>query len=101
MSDMQLSDAINTLVRTFRLPGQMRDDETFAMSGKEARQIHHVLQMMETMARDMELELGCYRDIEAEKARRRAIDDEAGQTLGDMLLEAGGKVVRPDFGRKQ
>ncbi|MCF1449962.1 hypothetical protein FS815_24540 [Agrobacterium vitis] len=97
MTEMRLSIAIGELVAAFMPCSDIRDDEVIQFSGKDARKIFQILNSMQSLAFDMEVELDCFRDVEAGKLRTAAANSEAAKTLGELLVEAGGKIIRPDF----
>lgn len=57
------------------------------------------LQLLSRFARSMEHELAVFRLMEAGKSKREAMEELAQRVLTASAIEAGDKVVRPDFRR--
>lgn len=51
------------------------------------------------LAQRMERELSIFRDMEAGGHARRAMETAATDNLEDMIADAKGKIIRPDFGK--
>ncbi|MDQ0454683.1 hypothetical protein [Rhizobium paknamense] len=97
MRSLKLSDALGQLMDNFQCFADLPGGAIATIDGDDARQFYAVLRSMRAMALNMEIELDCHRDIEASRDRREAADAEATKALGDLLVEAGGKILRPDF----
>lgn len=51
------------------------------------------------LAQRMELEVSIFRDMEAGGQARRIMEINATDQLEDMIADAKGKIIRPDFGK--
>lgn len=51
------------------------------------------------LAQRVELEVSIFRDMEAGGQARRAMESGATDNLEDMIADAKGKIIRPDFGK--
>lgn len=64
----------------------------------EVRRLLLILRTMQALATNLEIEVRCLRDMEAEAEAHRVLEDEATDQLADLLGD--GNVIRPQFGRK-
>lgn len=51
------------------------------------------------LAQRVELEVSIFRDMEAGGQARRIMETSATDNLEDMIADAKGKIIRPDFGK--
>jgi hypothetical protein len=56
-----------------------------------------LLTTLQAMATNLEIEVRCHRDNEADRGARTFLEEEATGHLADMLPEVEGNVVRPVF----
>jgi hypothetical protein len=54
---------------------------------------------LSSLAQRIELELSIFRDMEAGGQARRRMELAATEQLEDMIADAKGKIIRPDFGK--
>lgn len=54
---------------------------------------------LSSLAQRIELELSIFRDMEAGGQARRSMELAATEQLEDMMADAKGKIIRPDFGK--
>ena len=76
-----------------------RRDCKSTLPGSSSAMIAQQLDIMVAISLSMEQELHAFRLIEANRAGRKFMEDEAAEALKPAVL-GGGKVLRPDFRRK-
>ena len=97
---LKLSDGISTLRQELALFANLPDEAEVTIEAPQARRLHKILTVMHSLAIDMEVELACFRDMEAGRQGRASAEETATDSLSILLEEAGGKIIRPDFGRR-
>lgn len=101
MSALKLSDGFSRLLNDLSSFSDMPDDKQAHIAGADARKLYSILQAMQSLAVNMEIELACFRDMEAGRELQSATEAASTDTLSTLIFEAGGTVIRPDFGGKK
>lgn len=101
MAAMKLSDGISALLGDCAEFKAANDDAVFEIDGPVARRLHLILTTLHGIAVDMEVELSCLRDMEAGREIERTVESGAVDALAVLIEEQGGKILRPDFGRRK
>ncbi|MGO4558291.1 hypothetical protein [Mesorhizobium sp. 2RAF21] len=70
------------------------------ISAKQVAALTDQLAIMAKLADGMETELEAFRMLEANRAGRRFMENEATEVLAASSTRAAGKILRPDFRRK-
>lgn len=70
------------------------------LTAKSSAMLAEQLDIFVAMALSMEQELHAFRLLEANRAGRRFMAEEAMETLRAPMVSGDGKIVRPDFRRK-
>lgn len=65
---------------------------------QERVEIGQLIVKLGELARHMEMELSILRDMEAGREIRRTMETTATDHLVDLVADASGKILRPDFG---
>lgn len=95
----QLSDGLAKLRELFHgLDQPMNADDVLHIDGQSARTICLILSNLHAMAVDQEIELQCLRDMEAGRDIRRTAETLSSEQISNLLGDADGNVIRPDFG---
>lgn len=79
---------------------EKRQDSKTELSPASSAMLAEQLDIMVAIALSMEQELNAFRLIEANRAGRRFMEEEAAETLKTPIVSGDGKVLRPDFRRK-
>lgn len=101
MSALKLSDGFSALLTDLSSFRDLPDNEQAKIAGADARKLYAILQAMHSLSVNMEIELACFRDMEAGREFHAATETASIDTLSTLLFEAGGNVIRPDFGGKK
>ncbi|MGV8939065.1 MAG: hypothetical protein ACOH2J_18245 [Allorhizobium sp.] len=96
-SASELSDGLSTFIREFQHAVEEGQDGFIEIS--EPQHALKVLGVLHKLAVSLELELRCFRDMEMGRTARSFLDEQASGHASELMTEAEGKVVRPDFGK--
>ncbi|MDL2401283.1 hypothetical protein [Rhizobium mayense] len=97
---LKLSEGLSTLMQRCHAFAEVADNEVITVTATEARHLFKVFELMHSLSIDMEIELACFRDMEAGREIRRATEAAATDSLSELLDDGGGKIIRPNFGNK-
>ncbi|MCB5204221.1 hypothetical protein LH464_17280 [Neorhizobium sp. T786] len=98
--DLTLSVSLQQMLASMEPHADIPEDEAVEFDGPAFRSMINALQIMQKIAVNMEIELACHRDTEAGREMRKSMEGEATDQLSDLIAEASGKIIRPNFGRK-
>jgi len=76
-----------------------RRDRKTELSGGNSAMLAEQLEILVAMSLSMEQELEVFRLLEANRAGRRFMEEEAAEAMRPAVI-GGGQVLRPDFWRK-
>lgn len=73
---------------------------TVQVPSKQVAALSDQLAIMVRIVQSMEAELEAFRLLEADRAGRRFMENEASEALTALMAHSDGKILRPDFRRK-
>lgn len=70
------------------------------LSPTEVSNVVYALAIMHRIAVSLEAELNCHRLGEANRIASGIVENVSHETLGNLLIETDGNIIRPRFGRE-
>lgn len=94
-ADTELSRSLQLLVDGFS--EHLVDPDGIGIEQEDLQRLVLTLQVMQSMATNLEIEVRCLRDMEAGRDARTFLAEEVADHLEQLLPEVDGNVVKYDF----